>query len=74
MPFPLPKIQEILLKMEGLKYATTLDLNMGYYHIQLSPEASKLCIIMFPWGKYEYLRLPQGLRNSPEIFKRKSLN
>ena len=71
MPFPLPKIQEILLKMEGFKYATTLDLNMGYYHIQLSPEASKLCTIVFPWGKYEYLRLPQGLCNSPDIFQEK---
>ena len=71
MPFPLPKIQEILLKMEGFKYATTLDLNMGYYHIQLSPEASKLCTIVFPWGKYQYLRLPQGLCNSPEVFQEK---
>ena len=30
VPFPLPKIQDLLLKMEGFTYATALDLNMGY--------------------------------------------
>ena len=29
------KINEILLKLKGFKYATSLDLNMGYYHIRL---------------------------------------
>ena len=31
----MPKINEILLKLEVFQYATSLDLNMGYYHIQL---------------------------------------
>ena len=31
-PYPMPKIQEMLLKLEGFKYANSLDLNMGYYH------------------------------------------
>jgi hypothetical protein len=29
-PFPLPKIQDLLLKLEGFQYATSLDLNMAY--------------------------------------------
>ncbi len=32
-PYPLPKISEMLHKLEGFMYATSLDLNMGYYHI-----------------------------------------
>ena len=32
-PFPMPKIREMLLNLEGFQYATSLDLNMGYYHI-----------------------------------------
>jgi hypothetical protein len=32
-PFPIPKIQNILQKLEGFMYATFLALNMGYYHI-----------------------------------------
>jgi hypothetical protein len=70
-PYPIPKIQDLLLKMEGFKYATSLDLNMGYYHIELSPDSSKLCTIVLPWGKYEYQKLPMGLCNSPDIFQEK---
>jgi hypothetical protein len=35
-PFPIPNIQDMLLNLEGFQYATSLDLNMGYYHIELS--------------------------------------
>jgi hypothetical protein len=70
-PYPLPKIQDLLLKLEGFQYATSLDLNMGYYHIELSPASKQLCTIVLPWGKYEYQRLPMGLCNSPDIFQEK---
>ena len=32
-PYPIPKIQDLLLRLEGFRYGTTFDLNMGYYHI-----------------------------------------
>ena len=52
-PFPIPKISDMLLKLEGFQWATSLDLNMGYYHVRLHPESAKLCTLIFPWGKYE---------------------
>jgi Reverse transcriptase (RNA-dependent DNA polymerase) len=61
----------MLLKLEGFKYATSLDLNMCYYHIELSPHSKQLCTIVLPWGKYEYQRLPMGLCNGPDIFQEK---
>eukprot|EP00978_Attheya_sp_CCMP212_P040273 scaffold217979_cov64-Attheya_sp.AAC.1 len=68
--FPLPNIQDLLQKIEGFNFATSLDLNMGYYTIRLTPNASRLCTIVFPWGQYEeYLRLPMGVHNSPGIFQ-----
>jgi hypothetical protein len=57
------------LKLEGFQYAMTLDLNMGYDHIKLSPSSKCLCTIVTPFGKYEYQRLPMGLCNSPDIFQ-----
>ena len=36
-PFSIPKIKDMLLNLEGIKYASYLDLNMGYYHIEFSP-------------------------------------
>ena len=70
-PYPIPKIQDLLLKLEGFQYATSLDLNMGYYHIELTPESRRLCTIVLPWGKYEYQKLPIGLCNSLENFQEK---
>ena len=68
-PFPLPNIRDTLLELEGFEFGTSLDLNMGYYHIELHPDSRKYCTIVFPFGKYEYLRLPMGLCNSPDIFQ-----
>jgi hypothetical protein len=34
-PFPLPKISDMFRKLSGFKYATAIDLIMGYYHIPL---------------------------------------
>ena len=61
----------MLQRLEGFSFATSLDLNMGYYHVELTPNSSRLCTIVLPWGKYEYLRLPMGLCNSPDIFQEK---
>ena len=57
-PFPLPKIMVVLQELKGFTFATALDLNMGYYTIRLDTDASKICTIIFPWGKYSYKRLP----------------
>ena len=67
----MPKTNERLLKLEGFQYAVSLDLNMGYYHIQLSKNASNLCKIIIMWVKYRYKRLPVGVVNSPDIFQKK---
>ncbi len=53
-PFPIPKLSTVLQEIEGFLFATALDLNMGYYTIILDPDASKICTIIFPWGKYSY--------------------
>ena len=70
-PYPIPNIQDMLLNLDGFQYATSLDLNMGYYHIELSPQSKQLCTLVFPFGKYEMQRLPMGLCNSPDIFQEK---
>jgi hypothetical protein len=68
-PYPIPKISMILQELEGFTCATALDLNMGYYTIRLDPMASKMCTIIFPWGKYSYKRLPMGFGGSANIFQ-----
>ena len=67
----MPKINDILLKLEGFQYYTSLNLNMGYDNIRLSKNASNLCTIVIIWGKYRYKRLKMGVANSPDIFQQK---
>ena len=73
-PYPIPNIQDMLLNLEGFQWATSLDLNMGYYHIELDPMSKSLCTIVLPFGKFEYQRIPMGLCNSPDIFQEKMSN
>jgi len=68
-PFPLPRIADLLQKLQGLQYATALDLSMGYYHVPLDEAAQRLCTTLLPWGKYQYQVLPVGITNSPDIFQ-----
>jgi hypothetical protein len=44
---------------------------MGYYTIRLDPDASKICTINFPCGKYSFKQLPMGIAGSPDIFQGK---
>ena len=67
-PYPMPKIYEMLLKLEGFRYGMLLDLNMLYDHIWISENASNLCTIIILWGKYRFKQLPMGVANSPENF------
>jgi hypothetical protein len=70
-PFPIPKISTVLQESERFSFETALDLNMGYYTIRLDPDASKICIIIFLWGKYSYKQLQMGSAGSPDIFQGK---
>ena len=67
-PHPLPKISDLLQKLTGFLWASTLDLSMGYYHVPINKSSQKLCMMVVPWGKYRYLWLPMGIKNSPDIF------
>ena len=49
----------------------SLYLNMGYYYIQLSENASNLCTIILPWLGYRYKQLPMIISNSSDIFQQK---
>ena len=67
----MPKINVMLLKLDGFQYPTSLDLNMGYYRIQITEDANNLCMFTIPYGKYHYKRLPMRVDSLPEILQQK---
>ena len=61
----------VLQELQWFTFATALDLNMGYYTIRQDPDASRICTIIFSWGKYSYKWLLMGIAGSPDIFQAK---
>ena len=52
-PFLIPKIKNMLLKLEISTQASSLDLNMGYHYIRLYHGSKHINDIVLLWGKYE---------------------
>ena len=67
--FPMPRIDDILGKLHGCSYFTSLDLRAGFHQIKLTPEAAEKTAFSCFKGKYEYVRLPYGLNNASSIFQ-----
>ena len=61
--FPIPKIQDLILTLQGFKYSSPLDLNIG--------SSRKLCTIMLPWGNMN-IRNFQWVYVIAQIFSRKN--
>ncbi|MGH7954793.1 MAG: reverse transcriptase family protein, partial [Gloeomargaritales cyanobacterium] len=66
---PLPDMRQIIQEQAKFTYITKLDLSMGYFHLELDPESSKICTIVVPWGKYRFKRLPLGVHPAVDIFQ-----
>jgi len=70
-PHLISNIQDMLLNLEGFQWVTSLDLNMGCYHIRLNLASEQLCTAVLPFGKHEHQAIPMGSCNGPDILKRK---
>ena len=67
--FPLPRIEDLLLSFQGMKFFSTLDLNSGYHQIAIQPEHIPRTAIILPFGLYEYVRMPFGVAYAPMTFQ-----
>ena len=67
---PIKTLEDVLTKVQGSKYFTVLDANMGFYQLQLDAESQLLTCFQSPWGRYMYRRLPMGIKSCPEQYQR----
>lgn len=69
--YPVKTLDDILPQLNGAKFFTRLDTTSAYWAVKLTEESSLLTTFNTCFGRYRYLRLPMGLKNSMDLFQKK---
>jgi transposase InsO family protein len=68
--YPLPNIQDFSNKLHGSVIFSKIDLVKGYHQVPVSQDSIAKTAITTPFGMFEYLYMPFGLRNAAQTFQR----
>jgi hypothetical protein len=68
--YPLPSILNLSNKLHGCKLFSCIDLVKGYHQIPMAAQDIAKTAIITPFGVFEYLFMPFGLRNAAQTFQR----
>lgn len=68
--YPIPNIQEFTSQLHGSRIFSRIDLVKAFHQIPVHPSDIPKTALITPFGLFEYIRMPFGLRNSAQTFQR----
>ena len=72
--FPLLVIEDLVQRQHGTCLWTILDVEDGFHQIPLTEEGRLLTAFCTPWGVYQWIVLPIGVKVGPQIHQRMVTN
>jgi hypothetical protein len=70
VPYPLPRIDQIVDSTAGCKTLSFLDAYSGYHQIKIKESDQLTTSFITPFGMYCYVTMPFGLRNAGATYQR----
>ena len=64
---PLPKIEEISCDCTKGRIFAKIDMTYTFFQTNVHPHDVKWLAVHTPWGLYEWLVMPMGVRNAPAV-------